>query len=121
MPNDRCVEPPPQSGPLLTRPFRAWLIQESADPTGRLSLAIAHEIRQALTAISFTGEALRLLHAPLAGSRPEYGTMLDEIVETSQHAAAVVQRFDTLTRVETIAALDVDLNRLVRVELGLSQ
>ncbi|MDB6168268.1 MAG: sensory box protein [Verrucomicrobia bacterium] len=88
---------------------------------GGLSSAIAHEIRQALTGIVLTGQALKLRLNHAGASQPEFDAMLDHIVETSQHAAAVVHRLQALTHRETVPGQRVDLNKLVADALRLAR
>ena len=80
---------------------------------GEMSAAIAHEIRQPLTAIVFTGQAVRRQLANPATNPAELGEMLDDIVKAGEHAGEVIHRLQAMTRLEPVPFQEIDVNELV--------
>jgi signal transduction histidine kinase len=122
MPFDRFTEPPVTGFENVPRPIRSWLLQEDRGPSATPGLAsvVMHELRQSLTALTFTGHAIRL-NVAQAGWTPALGSMLDEMIGVSQHAGEVLHRLHTLTREEKIQTSVVDLNQLVTDALKLTK
>jgi two-component system sensor kinase FixL len=80
---------------------------------GEMSAAIAHEIRQPLTAIVFTGQAVKRQLANSNASPGQLGEMLDDIVKAGEHAGEVIERLQAMTRREAVPFRDVAVNELV--------
>jgi signal transduction histidine kinase len=86
---------------------------------GELSASIAHEVKQPLTGIlTNANAALRWLGLPA----PEVGRARDsltQILSACQHASGIIGGVQSLFRREPIAIVSVDINKLVRIVLGL--
>jgi signal transduction histidine kinase len=86
---------------------------------GDLSGAIAHELKQPLTAISTNAEAIRLLLPGRSPNLSEVRDAIGDIVYESRRAGAIIDRMRGLLKKDECPPDEVDLNALVRSTVDL--
>jgi C4-dicarboxylate-specific signal transduction histidine kinase len=86
---------------------------------GELSGAIAHELKQPLTAISTNAEAIRLLLSGRSPNLSEVREAIDDIVYESRRAGAIIDCMRGLLKKGERPPDEVDLNALVRSTVDL--
>lgn len=80
---------------------------------GQMSAAIAHELRQPLTAIICSAQAgQRYLRSAEAGG-PEVKEIIDDILQAGEHARAVIERLQAMSRQGPIQLRAVEINEIV--------
>jgi len=86
---------------------------------GELSGAIAHELKQPLTAILSNAEAVQLLLAGRSRNLPKVREAVGDIVHESRRAGAIIDRMRGLLKKDERPTDAVDLNALVRSAVDL--
>jgi signal transduction histidine kinase len=115
-----------ETATLYTRLASASALRARGE-TDRLSsveaatAAIAHELRQPLTAVAVNSEAVRvlLLHTP--PDLAEVRAAVADIIESNSRAANIISSIRHLLKRDAYKASDVPVNELVRQTLALSQ
>jgi len=88
---------------------------QKLESLGRLAGGVAHDMNNILAAIMSVTEILRVKHADVAG----LGESLDLVDKASARGRDLVKTLVAFTRKEISQAVVIDVNELVRVEMGL--